>query len=160
MSVVGRNSSHYATENQSPIVVYSQINTVPCLCMFDLNTDLILDIWTKFDRNGVKVQWVWLWGIFVTCVDLEENSLCCLFSAHWAAKGQTRCTLSGGGGSGHGRPGRYQEGISRLCLDDRTLPASLSLLSVHRRPSASVSCQPAQHDNRTKTGDEASAVNT
>lgn len=42
--------------------------------------------------------------------------------------------LSGGGGSCHGRPGRYQEGIGRLCLDDRTLPVSPSLLSVHRRP--------------------------
>lgn len=97
---------------------------------------------------------------FPSRVDLEERSLRCLFAAHWTAKGQTRCMLSGGGCSCHGRPGRYQDGISRLCLDDRIPPASPSLLSVHGRPSASVSWQPAQHDNRTTKGDEAPAVST
>lgn len=77
----------------------------------------------------------------------------------WTAKGQTRGMLSVGGGSCHGRPGRYRYArISRLCLDDRTLPASLSLLSIHRLPSVSMSWQPAQHDNRTTKGDETSAV--
>lgn len=66
--------------------------------------------------------------------------------------------LSGGGGSCHGRPGHYQDGISQLCLDDRTGPVSPSLLSVHKRPSGLLSQQAVQHDNRTTKGDEASAV--
>lgn len=63
-------------------------------------------------------------------VDLEEPSLCCLFTAHWTAKGQTRCMLSEGGGSCHSRPGCYQDGISRLCLDDRTACVSITAVST------------------------------
>lgn len=91
-------------------------------------------------RKGVKTQQMVdkFQSLFflVFWVDLEELSL----------PGQTRCMLSGGGGSCHGRPGRYQDRISRLCLGDRTLSASQSL-SVHRRPSLTVSWLPAQHDN-------------
>lgn len=129
--------------------------------------NVILDTWTKCGNEGIKICWERPMGLTLkpfTCLffhlgsTLKSIPSAAFFAAHWTAKGQTRCMLSEGGGSCHGRPGRYQSRISRLCLDDRTLPASPSLLSVHRHPPASVSWQPAQHDNRTTKGEEVSAV--
>lgn len=49
---------------------------------------------------------------------------------------------------------------SVVCVWMTELPASPSLQSVHRRLSASVSRQLAQHDNRTAKGDKPSAVSS
>lgn len=140
----------------------TQMYTELCLWVSD-STDVRLHTQTHCGRKGVqtveedlRVSLLFLL-VFPSRVDLDELSLRCLFAAHWTGKGQTSCMLSGAGCSRHGRPGRDQDGISRLCLDDRTPPASPSL---QRRPSASASWQPAQHDNRTTKGDEASAVST
>ena len=46
--------------------------------------------------------------------------------------------LSRGAGPCYDRPGRYQDGISQLCLDDRTLPATLGVLWP-RRPDSQLS---------------------
>lgn len=55
-------------------------------------------------------------------------------AARWTVTGQTRSMLSAGGGSCHGQPGRYQDGISGLCLDDKA-PHCVPVTAEHPQAS-------------------------